>query len=538
MQPNIIFIMADQLAARYLGTYGSGVDSTPNLDRLAARGIRFDRCYATCPVCAPNRASLLTGRSPVVHGLTTNNYTAPPETPTHPQLLRDKGYRTGGFGKFHQHPMPLPVIREAAFLGFDESVVHEDRKWGPWLDWVEKNHPEHFDAALALCWSENGDPARQEQLGRKRQAWKEIIAPRIEDSGWKKMWTSPLPPEVHDTTFLIDTGIDFMQRHLKSQTAQPFFCNISLVDPHDPYDPPAPYADMYDPNDIPEALPAEWKESGPDCLGPRQETLGFDSIADDRDKVQKLRAMYHGSLRYMDDQIGRVIEFVEENGLWENTIILFSTDHGDMMGDQGLMAKGMPHYDSGIRVPLIAACGGIQPGVSDRLTCTLDFFPTFCDLAEISAEKRPPLEGKSFIAHLYPDREPAPDPYGHHPATPEWDRMLYNEPEWREISVAFGAESVITDDGWRLTRFVQGGGQMFDLNTDPDEQNNLYNNPDYADKRQELLERLINITTRPHRMPQYRNMPVIDGVPHRLGGRGNSQLIPISADLSVETKRF
>jgi arylsulfatase A-like enzyme len=345
------------------------------------------------------------------------------------------------------------------------------------------------------------------------------------------MWSSPLPPEVHDTTFLIDTGIDFMRRHLESESeAQPFFCNISLVDPHDPYDPPEPYASMYDPDDIPEALPAEWKESGPDCLGPRQETLGFDKIANDRDRVQKLRTMYHGSLRYMDDQIGRVIEFVEENGIWENTVILFSTDHGEMMGDHGLITKGMPHYDSGIRVPLIAAGGGIQPGISNRLTCTLDFFPTFCDLAGIPAGKRPPLEGKSFIAHLFPGRPPEPDPYGHHPATPEWDRMLYNEPEWREISVAFGAESVITDDGWRLTRFVQGGGQMFDLNADPDEQNNLYQNPEYAGKRQELLERLIDITTRPHRMPQYRNMPVIDGVPHRLGGRGSAQLIPISPE--------
>ncbi len=122
---NIIFITADQLAARWLGCYGSGVDSTPTLDRLAAEGVRFERCYATFPVCAPNRATMLTGRSPVVHGITTNNYVLRTDMPTYAHVLQRQGYRTGGFGKFHQTPMHMPV-GDMAHLGFDESVVSDE----------------------------------------------------------------------------------------------------------------------------------------------------------------------------------------------------------------------------------------------------------------------------------------------------------------------------------------------------------------------------------------------------------------------------
>ena len=508
--PNIVLIMADQLAAGFLGCYGSGVDSTPTLDRMAARGVRFDRCYATCPVCAPNRATLLTGRSPVVHGLITNNYALPTDTPTFPHLLQARGYRTGGFGKFHQHPMPMPVIREAPFLGFDESIVSEDRKWGAWLDWVEREAPEHFETALALTWGapQTGDPARAHQADRKQAAAQRILGPCKQASGWRTMWKSPLPAELHDTTFMTNAGLDFMRRHLADHGEQPFFCQVSYVDPHDPYDPPAPYADMFAPADMPCALHAEWEEQGPRALLDNQRCyLGFDEIAHKPDMIARMRALYHGSLRFLDDQIARIIGFLEEHELADNTIVLFTTDHGEMMGDHGLIAKGTPHYDLGVRVPLLVAGAGISSNASDRLTCTLDFYPTFCDWAGIGDEERPPLEGKSFASSAAGEPEAEP---------------------WREISVAFSqVESVITDDRWRLTRFVKSGeAQMFDLGQDPHEQCNLYRAPESAAKRQELLERLLLVAARPHTVPHYRNMPILEGRKCRLGGTGSAQFMP------------
>ena len=136
------------------------------------------------------------------------------------------------------------------------------------------------------------------------------------------------------------------------------------------------------------------------------------------DKPEVIRAsggrLYHGSLRYMDDQIARLVAFVQERGLWENTILVFTTDHGEMLGDHGLFTKGVKHYDMGIRCPLIVAGGPVtqpvQAGqrsrpVHDRLTCTLDFYPTFCDWAGVHEEARPPLEGKSFAGLLRGSKE-------------------------------------------------------------------------------------------------------------------------------------
>jgi arylsulfatase A-like enzyme len=284
-------------------------------------------------------------------------------------------------------------------------------------------------------------------------------------------------------------SLKFMSDHLKKHNDQPFFCHISYVDPHDPYDPPEPYASMYDPDDMPDALPAEWLNKGFTTLENAQKFHIFNEIYDKPDIVRKLRALYHGSLRFLDDQIARIVSFLKDNALWEETILVFTTDHGETLGDHGLITKGTKHYDTGIRCPLIIAGGSIKPAASSRLSCTLDFFPTFCDWANIPSQGRPPLEGKSFanICNGKPDSG------------------------WSEVSVAFGnVDSVITADGWRLTRFVTDDkGQMFNLISDPTEQQNLYDDPAYAEKRQELLERLVHVMSLPKRYPQYRNMPLV-----------------------------
>ncbi|MCL5270546.1 MAG: sulfatase-like hydrolase/transferase, partial [bacterium] len=149
-RPNII--LADQLAASFVGCYGSGVNSTPTLDRLAAEGVRFDRAYAHVPVCAPNRATILTGRSQEIHGVVTNNLNLVHDGPTYADVLQREGYRTGSFGKFHLSPMMYPLPRNFNFLGFDESVPSEDPRLGPWIDWIEREHPEAYEQALATCW--------------------------------------------------------------------------------------------------------------------------------------------------------------------------------------------------------------------------------------------------------------------------------------------------------------------------------------------------------------------------------------------------
>jgi arylsulfatase len=502
-KPNIIFIMADQLPASFLGCYGSSVPSTPRLDEMASKGVMFHRAYATHPLCAPNRATILTGRSSEIHGITGNNYALQTDTPTYAHILRKHGYYLGGFGKFHQTPMAWPVPENVRFLGFDESVVTEDPKWGPWVDWVKDNHPDQLDIAISMT---NGHSAKQgvqpelelskgatqEEINIKIQAFPNYMQPRISNSQWDRMYASPLIHQAHDTTYITNRGLEFIKK-CNEQNNGPFFCHISYVDPHDPYDPPAPYDAMFQPDDMVDPLPAEWMDQGPFILDEERDNyLKFRNICDNKDAIKKMRALYHGSLKYLDDQIGRIIDYVEETNLWENTIIVFTTDHGDMMGDHGFVSKGRMHYDKGIRCPLIIAGGPIVQASTDRLTCSLDFVPTFCDWAGVSKEHLPPLEGKSFASLCKGEQENS---------------------SWDEVSVSLrGVETIISGDGYRLTLYIESGeGQMFDLKKDPDEQINLYNHKEIQFKKIALLEKLIALRARPKSLAQYRNLPVKDG---------------------------
>jgi len=505
---NVIFIMADQLAAAFLGCYGSGVNSSPTLDRLAQRGVRFGRCYASAPICAPNRGVIATGRCQAVHGIVMNNFMLMPDNPTYAHLLRARGYRTAGFGKFHLTPMPMAPPQDLRYLGFDETVVTEDPKWGPWIGWIEREHPEHYETALAMCW---GSPCLREYGPDRKNmepAWRaavaKILKPIQDASEWPVMYPSPLPAELHQTTYITNRALDFLDRHVKEQPDEPFFCHVSYVDPHDPYDPPAPYSEMFRPDDMPDPLPAGWAKNGnPQLEGSRDDYLHFRAICDNVPAIRKMRALYHGSIRLIDDQIARIVDFLDANKLWDDTILVFTTDHGDMMGDHGLLTKGNKHFDKGIHCPLIVCGAGVQPGVQDRLTCSLDFFPTFCDWAGIPEDARPPVEGRSFAPACTGEQTDRPD----------------------EILVSVGGiSSILTDDGWRLTLFNQGDlGEMYCLADDPNEQNDLFREPAWQGKQLELTRRLACLLSRQSVVQQYRNLPYKNGRRWLVGGIGNGE---------------
>jgi len=517
-RPNILFICADQLGAAQIGCYGSGVDSTPAIDSLSARGVRFDRFYARCPVCAPNRATILTGRSPSIHGVAWNNFLLPNDMPTYAHVLQRAGYATGGFGKFHQTPMWLRAPDTMAHLGFEESVVAEDPKWESWIDWVRERAPEHYQTALGMCW-----PGPRSQAGRSEQERRDYkqardAAMRARRSGrWKMAYASPLPAELHDNAYITELGLDYIGRRAGADgTDGPFFCHVSYVDPHDPYDPPEPYASMFDPDEMPEPVPQAWSPQELPTLQNSTVWNDFETARDDPQAMREFRARFHGSLRFLDDQIARLIEASEQ--LDRPTVIIFATDHGEMLGDHGLITKAVKHYDAGIRCPLIMATinpdepggvagaeGGAGAGRVDRaLRSSLDLFPTFCDLAGVPDEERPPLEGRTFAPAV--DSAPA----GHEALCVEFD------------SVA----TIITDDSWRLTRYADDGvTQLFDLSSEPAEQHDRSADPECAARKTDMLEELTELLLQPHRVPQYRAMVELDGSrvapnPKKGGGRG------------------
>lgn len=503
--PNIVFIMADQLAASFVGCYGSGVNSTPNLDGLAKDGILFSRNYAATPVCAPNRACILTGRSPEIHGVVKNNHVLQSDNPTFLNVLKHKGYSCGGFGKFHQTPMPFAPPLDLGYLGFDETVVSEDPVWGEYIDWVKSEHPESLEKALSVtnCHSGTVRPdyntemkqgASEEDWQIKKENFEKYLGKRISESSWERMYVSPLDKDADDSSFITENGLDFMRKHKDRKS--PFFCQFSYVGPHDPYDPPEAYASMFDPEDMKEPIPPGWKnEPGTEFLDNiRDNYLNFRRICDNKEEILKLRAYYHGAIRMIDDCIGDIIYFLKNEGLWENSIVIFTTDHGDSMGDQGLIAKGIHHYDTCIRTPLIISGGAAKErGYTDRLTVSTDIFRTVCEIAGVCGEEMPPTEGKSFAGEILDGHE-----------------THYHE---AVISTIDGASTIISDDGFRLTIYYgREYGQLFDLKNDPTEQNNLYKNSAYEKKKIELLELFIKLKAKNTMLTgQYRNMPVLNG---------------------------
>jgi arylsulfatase A-like enzyme len=306
-----------------------------------------------------------------------------------------------------------------------------------------------------------------------------------------------------------------MARQQRERRGRPMFCHLSYVDPHDPYDPPEPYASRFAPGDMPRARPATWRhESFAAALEPSTHFQGFERIAEDAAVIARLRAYYHGSLAFLDDQIARIDRFLAEHDLWRDTIVVFTSDHGEQLGDHGLITKGIKPYDWGIRCPLVVVGRGVHAGSDDRLSCTLDLVPTMCDWAGIEAADRPPLEGRSAAPAARGEPDPQP---------------------WSAVSVAVGAvASVISDDGWRLTRWRgHEGGEMIDLRNDPNEVVNRYRDHGCSAKREDLLERLAEVLLRPGRVPQFRSMPRCDGRRHLLGGIGGSQLMPALADVRI-----
>ncbi len=478
MKPNILFIMADQWAAKNIGCYGCPVpDVTPHIDALAARGARFSRFYASVPVCGPNRACLFTGRAPTAHGVWENNIDPSPDVPFFTQHLQNADYGTWGIGKFHFSPMPLFLPDNFEHLGFDEVQITEDPKHGVYLDWIREHAPEHYETAFAMAWPmpyldhypPNGESVRERWL----EAVAQTLSPSQQAPFRSLFYPSPLPAELHQTHWIADRAIEKLNTH---DGAEPFFGFVSFVDPHDPYDPPVPYDTMYNPADIPAATPQEWTaEFGARDYLKFQETvfkIGDYSAQD----WANLRALYFGSCRFVDDQIGRILDALRENKLDENTIVIFLTDHGDLLGDHGLLMKGPWHYDGCIRCPMIIAGPGVEPSEIDDLHCSFDLAPTILRFGETQS---PAMEGRDLLGGQ------------------GWEEIVV-QTHASYVSVRRGSRTLISDDNWRLTLFPDDKdyGELFDLTHDPDEQNNLFRAPQTVERRLDMMQRLVSALAR------------------------------------------
>lgn len=318
-KPNIVLILCDQLRADVLGCYGSTVVETPNIDRLAASGVCFDRAYSQTPVCIPARHALISGKNAFELGMLENTAKHPkPFVPLAP-LIRDRGYSTSAVGKMHFIP-----TRE--HFGFDRMRLSE-------------GVPRHFfdDEYIQFLWN---------------AGYKDIVEPYGPRS--EKYYVplvSKLPEEVHGSTWTADQAIDVIRKNRD----RPFFLYAGFFKPHPPFDPCPPYDTMYPPDEIPEPTAMEGDKDPIDRMIPYQN--GYKVGGTGRltsAEVQKIRSYYYGTVTQLDKHIGRVLDALEAEGQRDNTIVILTADHGEMLGDHHGFGKRC-YYEASARIPFIVS---------------------------------------------------------------------------------------------------------------------------------------------------------------------------------------
>jgi arylsulfatase len=468
--PNILLIQVDQLSAESLGVYGHPVVRTPALEALADRGVVFDRAYCNHPACVPSRCSMMTGRYPSTTGSYENFIHLDPRERALPHVLRDAGYQTALIGKNHafsevtagpsdtsELDRAFDYVRLAGHGGMVQGYEHDERVIAS-VQWAREH-----------CWNAPGGYG-----------------------------TNPHPAEVSGSYLLSDTAVRYLSDERDAD--RPFFLWLSFPDPHTPYQAAEPYASMYDPDDIP--LPPVDDLS----TKPERQVVASTMDAVDRTPPEHLRAMraiHYGMTNAIDDGIAKVLARLDEMDLTDETLIVFTADHGDSMGSHGMFQKQNCFYDSVTRVPLLMAGPGLAaPPRTNNLVSLLDLMPTVLDLVGIEAPAG--VEGRSLAPMLRGEpQEPAEyvviesGSPGDPPtlaeigdARPEgpWDESYFvwcaNPRAWA------GPGQCIRTDRWKLAVYANGDGELYDMRSDPAELDNRYTDPTLADTLAELKSKL------------------------------------------------
>lgn len=384
-QPNFLLITTDQHRADHLGCYGNAQVRTPNIDALAERGRKFDRFHVATGVCMANRASLMTGRMPSLHGTRCNGIPLARSETTFVELLREAGYFTGLVGKCHLQNMTdmapeaprdqTPVGKQPPSDHLADAVKNrwQDGEYDMELLRKWREDPEHrvktpyygFDHVdLATMHGDmvEGDYARwlQAQIGDIDQIRGAKNA--IPDTRYSapQAWRTQVQEQHYPSAWIGERAEKFLELATKSD--QPFFLHCSFPDPHHPFTPPGKYWDMYDPSQI--ELPPSFHLDVGGSFAPvaalhRERTEGRGRIgstvgfAATEDEAKQALALTYGMISMIDDVIGRLLAHLCALGLDENTVVIFTSDHGDFMGDHGLLLKSALHYQSLVRVPFI-----------------------------------------------------------------------------------------------------------------------------------------------------------------------------------------
>lgn len=459
-QPNILWISTDQQRFDTLGCNGNEFVSTPNIDRLASNGVLFEQCYSQSPVCTPSRASFLTGRYPRTTRTRQNGQSIPEDEVLVTKLFANAGFTCGLSGKLHISACHPSVVtgRERRI---DDGYAEFNWSHHPNRNWASDDY-QHWLTEKGV----NLEKRKVEQM------------PYIEFGPEE---------ENHQTTWCAQKAINFIKNNADFEN--PWLFSVNIFDPHHPFDPPEEYFKRY--MDILDEIPLPNYTEGELDNKPIYQQIDHDGAygvkgqypASDMDEKDHkiLTAAYWAMVDLIDKQVGRMIDALEETGQLENTIILFMSDHGEMLGDHGIYLKGPHFYDPAVRVPLIISYPGIVH-TNKRINTMvelIDLAPTLLEAAGLPYYKG--MQGKSL-----------------------WDLMTGSEKKnhrndvYSEFYNAAGSHNgdrafatmLRTENHKIVVYYGKELGELYDLRQDSNETTNLWNNADYQSIKAELLKRL------------------------------------------------
>jgi len=479
-RPNILWICTDQQRYDTIGALGNPHVSTPNIDRLVEEGVTFTHAYCQSPICTPSRASFLTGMYPsAVHVNGNGNESFPDHPPLVTRMLADAGYDCGLIGKLHL---------ASAFKRIEPRVDDGYRYW-------QYSHAPRDD------WEQGHDYADwvREKGGDLAALCKDLDG---------------VPAEMHQTTWCVEKTIEFMK-----EAKRPWLASVNIYDPHPPFNPPKSYRDQFDPQQMPGPLYAEsdveqqnrlagidFQSKGrhPDELDivspvipytPMDDKVAGESANPGGRDAKTLQAAYYAMIKLIDDRLGDMLQALDDSGQRQNTVVIFTSDHGETLGDHGLIQKGCRFYEGLVRVPLIFSWPGrFGAGVrSEALVELVDKAPTLLELAGLDVPER--MQGRSLLPILK----------GEAPLSQHRDFVRC------EFYGALQAEGTFAtmyrDERYKLVVYHGHNlGEMYDLVEDPDEFENMWDEPEAQPIKLELMRRSFDAS-----------MLAMDRGPHRRG---------------------
>lgn len=469
-RPNILWICTDQQRFDSIRAFGNQLVNTPNLDRLVSEGVAFTNAFCQAPVCTPSRASFLTGRYPRTTRTRQNGQCIPEDEVLVTKMLADEGYDCGLSGKLH-----LSACCRRVEQRIDDGYRQFYWSHHPNPDWPENQY---------IHW-----------LEAKGYKWEDLY------EGAKGRHVFPgVPGELHQTKWCIDKAMDFINEEREG----PWCMSVNIFDPHHPFDPPQEYLDRYDPDKLPDP---KYKPGELDNK-PFFQRIDHDGAYGGRGMAfskmtprerREVTAACYAMVELIDHNVGRILDFLDEKGLRENTIMIFHSDHGELQGDHGMYWKGPFMYDCSTRVPLIISWPGhFKQGLTcDALVELVDIVPTLLTAAGMPIPTR--VQGRSFYDICTGEADP------HNFRDSVLTEFYIAQPFHKKYDPQAYCTMVRTRTHKLVAFHGMDEGELYDLRADPDEFDNLWDSPEHKDIKLQMMKLLLD-----------RNVFTMDPIPERV----------------------